>query len=437
VAGRKLLSRKAGTLLRIVLKRIAIILVLWTMLTGGAVFVCSSDTSGFYGGGGNRRPVAEDSFIQTRLGQSVTSTMRASDPDDDDLTYRVTSGPDVGSLSNINEDTGRFTYVPAAVGTDSFDFRANDGRADSNTATVSIAVTVTGSGAEATGLKSVLPDPGNTGLLTVLWDGPSRDLQRIHIAGVPLRSGVDVVAADPWQPHRIVGLDRDGGLFLSVDGGIDWQSVSRIAGDSDSRHLAISADRILVATDHDSCSSEQRSVAARQDDESSLDVIHACGRQPVLDTLGGAWVVREGWVRHATSNEPLLGPSVYQLAADQWRQARLLALKTTDAGRVGLWESNDGGENWQLVTDEIPAGLPTGLLISPVTDGLLYVAVWNPSGTSIHRWRPGDRTWQPLGIMSGSRAKLFHCAAHTPCLLSEDGARLLRFRDDADNEKTG
>lgn len=407
------------------------------MLTGGAVFICSSDTSGFYSGGGNRRPVAEDSFIQTRLGQSVTSTMRASDPDDDDLTYRVTSGPDVGSLSNINEDTGRFTYVPEALGTDSFNFRANDGRADSNTATVSIAVTATEAGAAATGLKSVLPDPGSSGKLTVLWDEPSRDLQRIEMSGVPLRSGVDVVAADTWQPYRIVGLDHDGGLFLSVDGGAAWQSVARIAGDSDARSLAIAGDRILVATDNNTCPGEQTPVAAWQEGESRVGIIHACGRQPVLDTLGGAWVVREGWVRHAITNAPLLGPSVYQLTADQWRQSRLLALKMTDAGRIGLWESNDGGENWQLVTDETPDGLPVGLLVSPVTDDTLYIAVWNPMGTSIHRWRPGDQAWLPIGIMNGSRGKLFHCAAGTPCLLSEDGARLMRFGDDADNEQTG
>src|SRR5262249_58009895 len=56
------------------------------------------------------------------------------------------AGPAHGTLTVFNLATGAFTYTPAAnySGPDSFTFKANDGAADSNTATVSI--TVVGSG---------------------------------------------------------------------------------------------------------------------------------------------------------------------------------------------------------------------------------------------------------------------------------------------------
>jgi VCBS repeat-containing protein len=62
------------------------------------------------------------------------------DADDDSLTAALVTGPAHGTLTlNAN---GSFTYTPATgyYGTDSFTYKANDGRADSNVATVSLAV---------------------------------------------------------------------------------------------------------------------------------------------------------------------------------------------------------------------------------------------------------------------------------------------------------
>jgi VCBS repeat-containing protein len=63
------------------------------------------------------------------------------DPDGDSLSAVVVSGPAHGSL-NLNADGG-FTYTPAANfnGTDTFTYRASDGTAQSNPATVTMTVT--------------------------------------------------------------------------------------------------------------------------------------------------------------------------------------------------------------------------------------------------------------------------------------------------------
>lgn len=64
------------------------------------------------------------------------------DPDGDDLTAELVSGPANGQAFTPGPD-GSFTYTPAPDfnGSDSFAYRANDGQANSNTAVVTITVT--------------------------------------------------------------------------------------------------------------------------------------------------------------------------------------------------------------------------------------------------------------------------------------------------------
>ncbi|MBL8799737.1 MAG: tandem-95 repeat protein [Planctomycetia bacterium] len=78
------------------------------------------------------------------------------DPDGDPLTAILVDGPANGTLT-LNDD-GSFTYTPNANfhGIDSFSYHANDGRADSNTAIVTIAVN---SVAEATTTTVVSSSP--------------------------------------------------------------------------------------------------------------------------------------------------------------------------------------------------------------------------------------------------------------------------------------
>ncbi|HET7396290.1 MAG TPA: Ig-like domain-containing protein [Gammaproteobacteria bacterium] len=93
-------------------------------------------------GGGNHAPVANNGSVSTNENSSVNGTLSASDQDGDGLTYSVVSQPSHGSVSITNSSTGAFTYTPASnyYGSDSFTFRANDGQANSNTATESVTV---------------------------------------------------------------------------------------------------------------------------------------------------------------------------------------------------------------------------------------------------------------------------------------------------------
>jgi len=73
----------------------------------------------------------------------VSITLAGSDPDKtDSLTAGVVTTPSHGTLGNINQVTGIVTYMPNRdfTGGDSFTFKVNDGKIDSNKATVNIRV---------------------------------------------------------------------------------------------------------------------------------------------------------------------------------------------------------------------------------------------------------------------------------------------------------
>ena len=77
------------------------------------------------------------------------------DPDDNDpVTFIIVSGPAHAAFFELDPVFGTFIYTPEADfnGTDSFTFKANDGRVDSNISTVSFNVTPVNDAAEITGV---------------------------------------------------------------------------------------------------------------------------------------------------------------------------------------------------------------------------------------------------------------------------------------------
>ncbi len=91
----------------------------------------------------NTAPTAHATELTGPAGGSLTSRLRATDPDvDDTLTYEVVTGPAYGTLSEFHAADGRFVYDPSAgfAGSDELTFRAFDGRDGSTTSTVKLTV---------------------------------------------------------------------------------------------------------------------------------------------------------------------------------------------------------------------------------------------------------------------------------------------------------
>jgi len=99
---------------------------------------------------GNQAPAAANGSASTVVGTPVTVTLSATDDATCELAFSIVQGPAGGTLGAIqnqscvpgapNGDTAQVTYTPDAAGAFSFTYKANDGSADSNIATVTITV---------------------------------------------------------------------------------------------------------------------------------------------------------------------------------------------------------------------------------------------------------------------------------------------------------
>jgi VCBS repeat-containing protein len=92
----------------------------------------------------NNPPVAQDGSLTTSENSQASGTLIASDPDGDLLTYSIVNNGSLGTAAITDPSTGAFTYTPnpGENGTDSFTFKANDGKDDSNIATVTVTIEV-------------------------------------------------------------------------------------------------------------------------------------------------------------------------------------------------------------------------------------------------------------------------------------------------------
>lgn len=87
----------------------------------------------------NNPPIADDQSVVTDEDTALGITLTAADLDGDPLTYSIVTEPSNGILTGA---TSSVVYIPNVNynGEDSFTFKANDGKADSNIATVSITI---------------------------------------------------------------------------------------------------------------------------------------------------------------------------------------------------------------------------------------------------------------------------------------------------------
>jgi len=107
----------------------------------------------------NDAPFALNDSVSTDEDTAVAVTLVATDADGDPLTYAVVSGPTNGVLSGTAPN---LTYAPNGDynGSDSFTFVANDGKVDSNTATVAITInSISDAPVVNAGLDQTIPLP--------------------------------------------------------------------------------------------------------------------------------------------------------------------------------------------------------------------------------------------------------------------------------------
>ena len=91
----------------------------------------------------NIAPTAADMSANVGTGEAVALSLEGSDNNGDALTYTIVSAPTHGTLGDCSTGSCSYTAGPSYTGTDTFTYKANDGLADSNVATVTITITPT------------------------------------------------------------------------------------------------------------------------------------------------------------------------------------------------------------------------------------------------------------------------------------------------------
>ena len=89
----------------------------------------------------NDAPVAQSASYTTPVNTPLSGQLIASDVEGSALTYFITKQPAKGTVT-VNPATGAFTYTPkpGKTGSDFFRFKANDGTANSNVASIDIRI---------------------------------------------------------------------------------------------------------------------------------------------------------------------------------------------------------------------------------------------------------------------------------------------------------
>ncbi len=180
--------------------------------------------------GTNHAPQAYDLSVSTERNQSVNVTLVADDKDNDTLSYQIVANPQHGTLSG---SLPTVTYSPTFgyIGPDSFTYQANDGQANSNTATVNIVVTEPA----VLGWARTFGAP-NTDMIRDVAIGPNGN---IYVVG----EFQDVVDFDPSSASALYRSAGQRDAFLvkfSPNGAFQW--VRTIGGQLDDIAYSVSVD---------------------------------------------------------------------------------------------------------------------------------------------------------------------------------------------------
>jgi VCBS repeat-containing protein len=133
----------------------------------------------------NDPPVASSPSVTVGEDDTITITLLAIDIDSNNLVYIIVSSPLHGALGDDDGDNAiTYTPTPGFVGGDSFTFKANDGSADSNVATVSITVTDLPNQDPVAVDDSATTDEGDTVIIDVLGNDSDGDGGSLNVVSV-------------------------------------------------------------------------------------------------------------------------------------------------------------------------------------------------------------------------------------------------------------
>jgi hypothetical protein len=172
----------------------------------------------------NNPPVANAQSVTTNEDTAQAITLTATDADNDPLTYSIAAQPTHGSLSGTAPN---LTYTPALNynGLDSFTFKANDGKADSNVATVTITVNPVNDPPVANA-QSVTTNENTAKAITLTANDVDGDALTYSIVAQPTHGSLSGTAPNLTYTPAPNYTGSDSFTFKAYDGRLDSNTAT-------------------------------------------------------------------------------------------------------------------------------------------------------------------------------------------------------------------
>jgi len=239
------------------------------------------------------------------------------------------------------------------------------------------------------------------GSLLVLWAG---DVGRAHATEVrelgpaPVMAGyftgrVSAAVCDPTNPDRYFIAGADGGVWHTLDGGQTWTPLTDF--------MPTTAMGALALDPHDP------NVVYAGTGEANYAHHSRYGLGLFKSTNGG-----DTWTQLAQNTfagrtfaklivHPQSTQTLYAAIARAGGFPALCAAKGHPAanGPVGIFRSDDGGVNWQLLAGGLPAEAATDLALDPTNPNVLYAAIGHIFGSpdnGLYKSTDGGTSWVQL-----------------------------------------
>jgi uncharacterized repeat protein (TIGR03803 family)/VCBS repeat-containing protein len=377
---------------------------------GGLVFRLSVNA-------GNEPPVASDSSTTTFEDTAVSGQLSATDPDSDPLSFEIVANGSLGTATIADPATGAFSYTPNAnaSGADTFTFKANDGTADSNIATITVTITpINDAPVAADGILSTNQSTIATGTLSATdIDGPAltfsitqngtkgtatitnastgaftytpnagasgADTFTISVSDGSLSSNIATIAVN-IVPLTVTVISPNGGehVFVSVPITISWSVTGATSIDVSLSRNGVNGNYFQIpgctglAGSATSCFWTPQAPASNS---SSIRVTARAGAATAVDKSNSTFLLSNG-----TPSIAVITPNTAVSWAETTSRTIQWTHKLGAGSSVRLELSRNGGATWEVLAASVQNAASSGTYLwsvsGPATTAALVRVSW-------------------------------------------------------------